>query len=67
MSEDSGEIIELPAIDEDPDVWAETEHPQATEEEVELGNLLGEEIQIDADDDDGGDIIESYRSSGEST
>jgi hypothetical protein len=50
MSDESAEL--LPAIDSDPDEWAD-EHPEATPEEIAEGNRLGREIDIDDDEDTG--------------
>ena len=44
----------LPSLDEVPTAWAD-EHPQATDEEIDLGNALGEAIDIDDDNDWCGD------------
>lgn len=40
--------------DEEPDEWVE-EHPEPTDREVALGNALGQDIDID-DDEDNGDV-----------
>jgi hypothetical protein len=47
--------MELPKIDEPPKTgeWAE-EHPEATPEEIELGNRLGQDIDREDDTDTGG-------------
>ena len=42
----------LPAVDSDPDEWHD-EHPDATEEEIVVGNRLGETIDVDDDEDNG--------------
>lgn len=51
---DEPKPVLLPAIDELPKSgeWAD-EHPEATDEEIEWGNRLGEWIDPDDDDDAG--------------
>lgn len=54
--EDTGEYVipeQLPAIDDEPDEWAD-EHPEATEVEVAEGNRLGDTIDWNDDNDNGG-------------
>lgn len=48
----------LPAIDDEPDEWVD-EHPEAHQAEIDEGNRLGESIDWDDDDDNGG--VESTR------
>lgn len=50
MGDDDHEV--LPAIDDEPDEWHD-EHPEATPEEMELGNQLGNTIDITDDEDAG--------------
>lgn len=43
----------LPVVDTPPDVWTD-EHPEPTAGEVAEGKRLGEVIDVDDDDDQGG-------------
>ena len=56
MSE--SESVMLPEVDSAPQVWVE-EHPEPTEEEIALGNQLGETINTEDDDDVTGAVAES--------
>jgi hypothetical protein len=51
----------LPVLDEDPEVWAETEHPEPTEAEIALGNALGINIDPEDDLDAGVDVMEGWQ------
>lgn len=43
----------LPEIDSPPERWVDAEDFEITDEELELGNRLGQTIDVD-DDEDGG-------------
>lgn len=47
-------MADLPVLDDEPDEWG-PDHDDLvpTDEEIEKGNRLGEEIDVDDDDDNG--------------
>lgn len=53
MPSDTDEV--LPALDDEPDEWVDWEDAwEPTDEEISLGNELGQQIDVADDTDDGG-------------